>query len=190
VLLTDSKQIRRRYLQNLGGASYGTLTRKLIKPANGARILFTGSGNFAQSMLPMFANWETALWNHRLHPGLQTDARIFAPEDAEAAAAWATHIILTTPPDDSLDLSWVSLVRKYGINTVAHLGRRRAQHGCWQALPAEFSIYDLDDIFDLRRRQATLRDLHTLRARRACERLARAKQAEPTIIGTLLPQGA
>ena len=189
-LLADSKHIRRTYLQNLGGASYGSLTRKLLQPERDAHILFLGAGNFSRSMLPMFSNWETGLWNHRLHKGLQTNARIFEPTDITGAAIWATHIVVTTPPDNDIDEPWVQLTRQHNIQHMVHLGRRRAQHGCWKTLIGDLKFHDLDDVFDLRRSQATLRNLHTLRARRACERIAHTQDSSDLLADGLLPQSA
>jgi glutamyl-tRNA reductase len=191
-LFNDSKMIRRLYLQNLGGASYGTLTRKLMQPERGARILFVGSGKFARSLLPFFDNQQTALWNHRLHPGLQAGefnshgTRIFAPREIVDAATWATHLVLTIPPESDSDRLWADLAIAHDIITVVHLARRRGQRDDW--LPNDnVRYFDLDDLFELRRNQSTLRDLKVLRARRACEDLARSTATDKPAVGTALP---
>ena len=64
-LSNDTKAIRREHLHGIGGASYGSLVRRLIAPARADRILFVGAGNLAQSMLPFFDNYELGIWNHR-----------------------------------------------------------------------------------------------------------------------------
>jgi hypothetical protein len=173
-LFNDSKWVRHNHLQNTGGASYGSLVRKLLQPKTGAHILFVGAGKFAQRMLPLFAAWETALWNHRLHKGLQNNpgALIFSPNDAEKAGRWASHLVMTTPADAFNDRLWLELARTSNICHVVHLGQRRADPGIWQLRPATMTFNNLDDVFELRQQQSLLRDLHVHRARNACKRIA------------------
>jgi hypothetical protein len=173
-LFSDSKQVRQEYLENTGGASYGSLVRKLLQPTTGAHILFVGSGKFSQSMLPLFTTWQTGMWNHRLHKGLREDhgALKFSPAASTAAADWASLLVMTTPADESNDRLWFELANEQQIAHVIHLGRRRAEPGIWQNRPAAMRFDDLDDVFDLRHKQTTLRDLNVLRARQACELLA------------------
>ncbi len=190
-LLADARQIRTRYLQNIGGQSYGSLARKLLQPDDAARVLFIGSGKFSLSVLPFFKGRQTAIWNRRLHKGLQLPAglTVYSPDDQSAAAAWATDIVLTTPADNTHDQRWLDLALEHNIRKVLHLGRRRADAGIWQQTPAELSWQSLDDVFDLRRRQSSLRDLNVMRARLAAERIA--KSIEPAHrIQAALPQRA
>jgi len=183
-LFNDSKWVRLKHLQNTGGTSYGSLVRKLLQPKTGAHILFVGAGKFAQRMLPLFAAWETALWNHRLHKGLQDNPGTlkFAPNDAIKAGQWASHLILTTPADAINDRLWIELAQTSNINHVVHLGRRRADPGIWQQRPDTMTFNNLDDVFELRQQQSLLRDLHVHRARNACKRIAYESQDH-----TLLP---
>jgi hypothetical protein len=188
-LCEDTKQIRLRYLANMGGASYGSLARKILRPAVEARILFVGAGKFAQSMLPFFSTWETALWNHRLHKNLHptVNTQLFTPAAADEAADWASILVLTTPAEDHNDRLWLERTRKYGIKQVLHLGRRRAEPGLWLQRPANIEFSDLDDVFELRHKQSTLRELNVLRARKACMQIAlNVSAAEPTQITTLV----
>lgn len=174
-LFSDSKMVRRGHLENTGGASYGSLVRKILRPRSGARILFAGAGKFSQSMLPFFDSWETALWNHRFHKGLHPADQgtvFFAPVEITTAARWATHLVMTTPADDSNDHLWVGLAAEHTINHVVHLSRRRADPGIWNSKPGNIAYSNLDDVFDLRRKQTTLRDLNVLSARAACEHIA------------------
>jgi hypothetical protein len=173
-LFSDSKQVRQEYLENTGGASYGSLARKMLQPAAGAHILFVGSGKFSQSMLPLFTNWSTGLWNHRLHKGLREDhgAVKFAPAASSEAANWASLLVMTTPADEHNDRLWFELANEQQLTHVIHLGRRRAEPGIWENRPASMRFNDLDDVFELRHKQTTLRDLNVLQARHACERLA------------------
>jgi len=190
-LLIDARKIRSAYLQNIGGQSYGSLARKLLQPSKDARILFVGSGKFSLSMLPFFKDQQTAVWNHRLHKGLRLDdsVRIFRPAEQAIAAAWASVIVLTTPAIARHDRSWFKLVVDQRVAQVLHLGRRRAKAGIWQQLPGKVAWQTLDDIFELRSRQTSVRDLNIMRARLACEQLARAAAPE-THIPAVIPQRA
>jgi hypothetical protein len=172
-LFSDSNIVRRGYLENTGGASYGSLVRKILSPKSGTRILFVGAGKFALSMLPFFKSWDTALWNRRLHKGLGPDhgAAVFAATEIARAARWATHLVMTTPVDDQNDRLWFGLAAEHSIDHVVHLSRRRADPGIWNSRPESIAYSDLDDVFDLRRKQTTLRDLNVLRARAACEHI-------------------
>lgn len=174
-LLTDAKYIRAHYLHNLGGASYGSLVRKLLKPGQQDRILFVGAGKFSRSMLPFFKQSDTAVWNRRLHAGLELDAstQLFAPAELPTAADWASHLVLTTPPEDAHDQLWLDAIATSNIQHIVHLGRRRGEPGIWQQLDSAIRFDDLDEVFELRKQQSALRNLQVMRARTACNLQAR-----------------
>jgi len=165
-LINDARSIRRDHLQDIGGASYGTLVRRLLSPRRCDRVLFVGAGDLAHSILPYFESFEVGLWNHRpvaTAPG--SVARLFAPEDAREAAAWTNHVVFTTPPDERNELSWRTWLAGTRIVSLLHLGYRRGEsarlYECSQS-------YDLDDIFELRQQQAGIRSSRLERARSAC----------------------
>ena len=165
-LINDARSIRRDHLQDIGGASYGTLVRRLLSPRRCERVLFVGAGDLAQSILPYFDSFEVGLWNHRpvaTAPGSVT--RLFAPEDARAAAAWTNHVVFTTPPDERNELSWRTWLAGTRIRSLLHLGYRRSESA---RLHEGSRSYDLDDVFELRRRQAGIRSSRLERARTAC----------------------
>lgn len=171
-LFRDSREIRRDYLQGIGGSSYGSLVRKLLQPDKDARILFVGTGKLALSVQPLFAGFEAAQWNHRIkHRDCPGALLGFAPDAAEAAARWATHMIITTPADSGNDGMWAKLASQR-VEHVVHLGRRRAARGVWSDPCHTFRFSDLDDVFDLRRAQSSLRSTQIRRARKACEQYA------------------
>jgi hypothetical protein len=172
-LLADTREIRQRHLQHVGGQSYGSLVRRLLAPRPGARVLFVGAGDLARSMLPLFRACATGMWNHRAAPMPGGISVAFAPDNADAAAAWAEHVILTTPPDDAHDAAWAARLALQRVRGVVHLGRRRDNAGPWQA-PAPG--YDLDDVFDLARDRQDVRSLKLAQARRACEELAERRR--------------
>ena len=55
-------------------------------------------------------------------------------------------------------------------------------------LDEAMTFFDLDDVFELRSSQTALRNLHILRARRACEKTARQKNLPDATDIRLLPQ--
>lgn len=170
-IINDTKAIRCTHLLNIGGASYGTLVRRLIRPAATDRILFVGTGKLARSMLPLFRNHVLGLWNHRSVglEGLSIESA-FGPGDGERAAHWADHVILTTPPDRVNDDNWRRWLAASDIRTVVHLGHRRGHDPV--ARGSRVRVFDLDDVFDLRRAQADIRTQQLSRARAACRQCA------------------
>ena len=181
-LFSDARQIRRQYLQGIGGQSYGSLTRKLLNPGPDARVLFVGAGDLARSITPYFDTFDTAYWNRHATDAATIGTRSgFAPADAIAAANWATHVVLTTPPDEDNDRHWSDLLRtSTALKQVVHLGIRRAHRGPWNLFRNDFReglpiFCDLDDIIELRQSQSSLRMLNIDRARRACDTKAKER---------------
>ncbi len=170
-LFADARRIRARHLNGIGGNSYASLARKLLEPDSDARILFVGAGELAQSMFALFAAYDTAVWNRHAVCIIGDQAlRCFAPDEAVAAAAWATHVIITTPPDNDNDRRWAQLTAGRGKELrILHLGCRRAQRGAWRN---RNNVFDLDDVFDLRSTQSERRKRSIGEAREACARLA------------------
>jgi hypothetical protein len=172
-LFADSRDIRRKYLQGIGGNSYGSLVRKLLQPHAAAKILFVGGGKLTQSMTSLFGNYSTGVWNHRPLQMPFNDGRVFCARDAKSASEWATHFVLTIPASDRNDRLWSEAVASRNA-AIVHLGRRRAEPGVWanwQEISGG-SYFNLDDVFDLRQAQFSLRSLQIHRARKACEIMA------------------
>ena len=186
-LFSDSGQIRRDYLQGIGGNSYGSLVRKLLNPTADSRLLFVGAGKLAHSMLPLFDAHDLGVWNHQpiKNPAIDS-CKLFSVSAARKAADWATHLILTTPAESHNDQLWAELT---GIKLpqVIHLGRRRAEPGAWSNRTGTGQYFDLDDVFDLRSAQSSLRTMQIRRARKACEQIAVANSATHL---TYTPQSA
>jgi len=183
-LLDDTQSIRREHLQGLGGSSYGSLARKLLNVDSRSRVLFVGSGELTQSMLPFFRNVNTGLWNYRL----PVDApewveHVFKPDDSEAAADWANVVILTTPPDATNDERWQRLLSEYPMDSVLHLGLRRQQNCRWNR---RFDILSLDDVFELRQSQSNIRDIQLEKARQACTTVAAERALHSASAPTLV----
>ena len=175
--ISDAARLHRDHLQGIGGASYGSLLRKLIRPARGERLLFIGTGELARSLAPYFERQQRGCWNHRYRDaGLSCD-RVFAPHEDVAAADWAEHVVLTTPPDEHNDRRWQDLLDRRRPLSVTQLGHRR-EHA------SDFSAhrqFDLDHLFELRDRQAGVRSLQVARARLACADTAARAVYAPAI---------
>jgi len=181
-LLADARLIRTQYLQGIGGASYGTLTRRLLQPEAGERILVVGSGNLARSLLPFLRAFDVAVCS-RQEPDayFQAASRHFALGHGAAAAHWADHVILTTPPDAMHDSLWSGWLADAKARTIIHLGRRATDGRSW--LADRERVFDLDHLFELRSAQANVRSLQLQRAQLACRERARHLQQAATATG-------
>jgi hypothetical protein len=169
-LIADTRAIRAEHLDGIGGASYGTLVRRLLRPAPGTAVLLIGAGNLARSLLPFLRHCRLGICS-RSPPGADfapADRR-FAASEAATAAAWAAQVILTTPADDAHDRRWSACLDDGKPRPLVHLGRRRHEPVSW---PGNVRAYDLDDVFDLRRTQDNIRSLQIERARQACHERA------------------
>lgn len=176
-LCADTREIRTQFLQDIGGHSYGTLTRKVLRPAPGARILVVGHGALARSVLPMLAGFELGLIN-RTRPAAipQGVKRVFGAEEAATALDWTDHVVLCIPRDPDLDARWIRLLASHHGKRAVHLGCRRSDPGAWAELPG---LVTLDDLFELRLAQQGRRARQLELARAACAERARwrARQA-------------
>jgi hypothetical protein len=171
-LLSDARCIRQQHLQGVGGNSWGSLARRLLMPARGARVLFVGTGELARSILPLFRAAETGAWNHR--PVTPPDGidRWFSTAQADIAARWAQHIIFTTPADTAHDADWQRRISHGGVRSLLHLGQRRSEALRWAGVETAF---DLDDILSAAEARANIASLQLVRARAACAELAGAR---------------
>jgi len=170
--IRDTRTIRREHLQGIGGASYGALVRRLIRPGADDRILVIGAGHLARSLLAFLRPSEVGIWNRRRPGGsIPSAVVVFGPEEAALAARWADDVVFATPADDGNDRRWSARLATGAARRIVHLGRRRSQPFAW---PAHAVTYDLDDIFELRRSQDNIRSLRVERARLACRERERS----------------
>lgn len=176
-LINDTKAIRSEHLHGIGGSSYGSLVRRLIRPCPQDRILFIGAGKLARSMLPLFRHFDVGLWNRSALDNPPANVtRLFRPKQGRVAAFWAHHLILTTPSDPVNDQRWCEWIAattdRPQIRSLVHLGHGRAQteaFGAHQiALNSSIETYTLDDVFALRQTQSEHRSAQLDRARAAC----------------------
>ena len=179
-LFEDTKEVRSQYLQNVGGASYGSLVRKIIHD-HGTRgpILIVGAGKIAQSIVPYLLEHELWLMNRgkenlrKFHeeisalPGAKV-RMILTSEDEARALASAEHAIICVP-------AGVGFPPRSGcekMKSIIHLGGLRHQCGGWNQLPG---FHPLDDLFELQKNQGELRFTQLARAAKACEEKAKLR---------------
>ena len=174
-LLRDARIVRAEHLQGVGGESYGTLVRRLLSATRSDQVLIVGAGDLANSVWPFFRQYSTACWNRSDARNRVPDwVRLFAPEQGAAAARWATHVVLTTPPDSDNDRQWIRRLEQTPPRTVVHLGHR--DDSAFQIRDVE-RVFCLDQLFELRRTQANVRSLQLARARMACQELADRRES-------------
>lgn len=181
-LFSDARRIRQQHLQGVGGNSWGSLARRLLAPARGARVLFIGTGSLAHSMLPFFRTAQTGAWNHRAITPPAVD-QWFSTTQAGLAARWAEHIIFTTPADAEHDAGWQAQLIHGTVRSLLHLGRRRSEALRWRGVETTF---DLDDILSAAEARANVASLQLVRARTACAELAAARFAATPAWATAL----
>ncbi len=189
-LFEDTKEIRSRYLEHLGGSSYGTLARKLIR--DGSRtsdrqtVLVIGAGQLGASVAPFLGDSQILLWNRseektfELKTELATRFEIRAEivADLKAALAQADHIIVCIPVGGTAGMSDLELYQTWASGgkrgVYLHLGGTREQFLDEMTAHnnSERGFVALDDVFELQRSQGDVRSLQIGRARSACQERA------------------
>jgi len=185
VLFQDAKAIRAQHLANLGSASYGSQTRRLLgDAAQGGATLLIGAGQLAQSVAPWLTGSQLWLWNRtseRAHELARELAKreparpvrvIEATREAELAA-WrgARNVIVCIPSDAGADEARVAAwhERADRAGRVIHLGLPAEGAAPWNALP---ELVSLGALFEMLQAQSELRRRQFERARRACQEKA------------------
>jgi glutamyl-tRNA reductase len=189
----DTKDVRARYLQNLGGASYGSLVRMLLQNSDGKErkgpTLIVGAGQLAQSVAPYLMDGEVWLSNRNaenlgvLYADLigrqgaarlghdQHEIRVISKAEEEQAWKEARNVIICIPFDETADASRIE-ARKGRDGTVVHLGGMAEQAGEWNQLS---SFHSLDDLFALQKSQGEARMIQVMQANRACQEKAKLR---------------
>ena len=203
-IFEDTKEIRSEYLQNLGGASYGTLTRKWLKESGlpVGPVLLLGSGQIAQSIAPYLLESDLWLTNRsannlaRFHESLQA-CQNSARSNSTAASAplerknirkldheaqgWreASHIIVCIPYDNAADQQRREWFQEGSADRrIMHLGGPRDQSGRWSEVS---QFHCLSDLFQLQTSFTHIRSTQVRRAEKAC-----AERAQLRSLGTSL----
>jgi hypothetical protein len=178
-LCNDTKTVRNNWLKDIGGSSYGSLVRRLIKPCRQDRVLFVGNGELMASMLPLFEKFQLGVWNHHaIKQAPVTVDAVFQPEQGSRAASWADHVILTTPCDQLNDQRWRVWLSHTQPSTIVHLGHRHSTRFDWEA---DITAFNLDDVFLLHQQQKAIRSDKLDKAHRACANLTNLLGSEADI---------
>jgi hypothetical protein len=186
----DTKEIRSAYLQNVGGASYGSLVRLLLRQLTlaGGPVALLGAGQLARAVAPFLAEGELRLWNRSPGNGARLleavarkpGSRVRAIGGDEWAAPGNVAAVLCIPPDPAEDGRRIALWRAGGAERpLLHLGLiGDSTTSAWRALPA---LHTLEELFALQRSQGEVRSAQLERASQACEEKARlrARMAAP-----------
>lgn len=198
-LLQDTKEIRSEFVTGLGGATYGSLVRRLLGAETTGPTLLLGAGQLAEAVLPYLDSGDVWIWNRHAErarelvarqrtPSAQQRIRVFdATEEAELAAWRAAHnVVICIPPDPDRDAmrarTWKHHMTDRG--RVLHLGLESAAGTAWEGIA---SLSTLRDLFALRETQANQRETQLARAQRACAdkaQLARLDDADGSRPGT------
>ena len=185
-LFEDTKEIRSHYLQNMGGHSYGSLIRRLLKgQAPSSPILIVGAGQIAQSIAPFLLDFELILTNRSaerrelFHQSLVQEhaakaIQVHHPEHEIQVWKEAGTIIICTPLDLEFDQKRISWFLEGGHSgrRVIHLGGHRRECGEWACLSRFFA---LDDLFSLQSSLDLNRKQQILQAEKACEQRAKLR---------------
>ena len=169
-LFEDAGAVRRRHLHGIGGSSYGTLARMLVKPAKRERVLIVGTGDLSQSVLPAFKAFDMHVFDRR-------------SEDPQSVAAHADIVLFCVPTKCESDAAWISALAARPHVRAVHFGLRRAWPGTWATVP---HVKTLDDLFVLQQSQNVLRARKIAGARAACRELARRRWPPVGSVGALL----
>lgn len=162
-LFADAASIRQRWLHGIGGSSYGTLARKLLKPRRGEQVLIVGTGALAASVLPAFEAWNPAQYARAA-----TTAHRFHAGDEAAAIAWADCVVFCTPFGDDFRSRWHPAIVARPEVRVLHLGARDGDRS---------GTLTLDTLFALSAQLATARAAKVAAAIDACGLAARERCA-------------
>jgi hypothetical protein len=181
-LFRDVKDVRSRFLSNIGSASYGSLVRRLLDtPGERGPVLLIGAGQLAAAVAPWLRGSELWIWNRNRERAETLAAALRARDatrqirvlesthDAELAA-WRTarDVVVCVPADNSRDAAraaaWATPRDNRG--QLVHLGvDGTADLRAWQAAGP---FLHLSAVYELLRAQNELRQAQVRRAERAC----------------------
>ena len=199
-LFEDTKDVRARFLQNLGGASYGSLVRMMLKQSPGPRLL-VGAGQLAHSVAPYLLDQELWLVNRGAEKrdelyrallercasqGIAPRIRIVSREEELGAWREAASVVVCIPLDPAPGEDPARIDARRGhAGPVIHLGCQRAEAEAagWRELPG---FEALDDLFTLQKAQGDVRVTQVQQAARACDEKAKLRSLGASVT---LPHG-
>ena len=208
-LYEDTKEIRSRYLQHLGGSSYGSLVRRCLS-SNAGPILLVGAGQLARSVAPYLLEQELWIWN-RSRASLESlyrdllahDPRFpvrmlhsekgpqsILPESELKAWSEAAQVIVCVPFDAQRDVLRLRAWQRGELfpqqrAMVRESPRRLVHLGGMRAQSGVWQecpdLVALDDLFALERAQGQLRAAQIQQARRAARERAQLRLLGPSV---------
>ena len=186
-LFEDTKEIRAQFLHQVGGQSYGTLVRKILKDQGFGTedtVLVSGAGLLGKSVAQLLLDSKVVLQNRSKEALLALQAELLKNSKTRVTAAiddvseinaflTADAIVVCTPAIAEKDRARIELIRSRNDSPIViHLGVRDSDAGEWGTLSKFFT---LDDIFDLQKVQNEFRRVQIERALHACEERARLR---------------
>lgn len=180
-LFEDSKEMRSCYLQNLGGSSYGSLVRRLIKnecPNFGLDkrpVVLIGAGQLAQAVAPYFIEEKLVLANRNVDrldsfyqalmgqfPKSLDHVRLAQSLDQlENYLSQSKAVIFCIPASSEPPQA----LKAGNSQIVLHLGGHQRDLDQWAGVEPLFA---LDDLFSLQHSLGNIRSVQIARARKAC----------------------
>ena len=195
-LFEDTKEIRTHYLQGHGGASYGSLLRRLVSVAPGEKILIIGAGQLAKNILPYFSEQQLLLWNRtpeHIHEVLGVEMKrhasvaILHPDEEHLGWIEADHVFVCIPEDPDRDFErvqlWLKNQEAKNQRHIVHLGITSSASTGWESLPG---LMTLKNLFQLEKDQSSVRNRGLEGAARACRDRALLRKMGSS---TSLPHG-
>jgi len=192
----DTKEIRAQHLQHVGGQSYGTLLRRVLRTRScpGPTLLY-GAGQIAQAIAPFLLEDELWIANRSAEPlerllrelDQRAGARVSAvghPSlhslSLEDAATFAANVIVAVPIGADVTTLLTALASSQRLKRVVHMGGRiedLATHPAWRAVFGRPDVFveGLEALFGVQSEQDHLRDRQVARALAACEEKARLR---------------
>lgn len=190
----DVKDVRSRFLQGIGGGSYGSLTRMLMgKEASGPTLL-VGAGQMARSVAPYIATPELWITNRTpLHAEAlkeklkttQSKLEILPYENEFSLWTQAKEILVCVPSDEVRDVNRVEawLRGAQSDRSVIHLGIVESQNTAWAKIP---HLLTLKNLFALQAQMTESRSVQLQAAERACIERAKLRNLSAS---TSVPHG-
>jgi hypothetical protein len=193
-LFEDTKEIRTHYMQNLGGSSYGSLVRKLLREkgssnsiGEGATLLI-GAGQLAESVAPYLIDQKLYISNRtaskafdlassilKQNPNAQVHSVSSFEEEMEIIGN-VSRVIVAIPveiPPTGFDSKRIAFLKNRPEIQVVHLGTRTGESKEWGSLERFDS---LDAIFEIEKSQSHIRRVQIERARAACHERSKLRE--------------
>jgi hypothetical protein len=189
ILFADTKEVRQNFLQNIGGMTYGSLVRKVLRskaeaiglPLNIQKTALIGAGQLGAALAPYLSEFDLQIWN-RSEANLrnlleEVTQKTNLPTTGFSAElgfnedlVWknAHHVVICVPECQETDprrvMYFSDLAQKNC--TVLHLGMQLVRATSpWEKIPG---LLTLRDIFDIQKANDSVRNLQISAAKKAC----------------------